>query len=177
MPVPPAERMAGRGDQHVAVFQIHHGGEIARIGKDVPFGRDGDRLVRKRAVIKERLLKVQDAFAVPLHAVQGSASQPRLPPERLIVLIRPALLLQKGGNVLARIGGEGARTRLYGGVRHQQGGGKQRQKGDDAKQDDKKNKGDAFCDPRGSHGFLLCAVCKQYIAFFAGCQLPQKKIA
>ena len=145
VPVAPTEGVAGGGDEHVAVLKLHHGRTVAVVGKDVAPGGEGDDLVRARAVIKERVLKGEDGVVVAAHPVEGAPSQPRLQIERMIVVVRPFLLLQKGGNVGAGIGREDARARVHGGVGDEQRRGEQRKKCDDAEQHGEQDAGDALC--------------------------------
>ena len=115
--VAPAEGVAGRGDEHVSVLQIDDGRAVA-VRKHVAPGGEGDLLVFELAVVKERVLKGENARGVVFHLVQRAPSQPRLPIEEVVVLLRPLRFGERLRNTLPRIGGEGARRQIDNAVRN-----------------------------------------------------------
>ena len=158
--------MAGGGDKHVAVLQVHDGRAVARVGENVALGGDRHFLVRKFALVIEGVLKFQNAFGVALHFVQSGTSQSRLQVERPVVFFRPALFFEQGGDVFARIGRKNARARVDRRIRDEQGGGKQRQKDDDAEENGKQNERDASDHFHARS--LLCRITFEVYSFFRG---------
>ena len=86
----PAVGMAGGRDEDVAVLQIDDGRRIV-VRKAVMLGGDRRRDMLQLPVIKECVLKGEDARGIVLHLVQRRARKPGLFVQRLIVLVRPAL--------------------------------------------------------------------------------------